>query len=96
MKPVKIISSLFVFIFLLNVSASKISGQSTENMKPIEKADSTTETKSSQSKIEKSEVSEVQKNPGETNGSKPIKDTNNERYRIGYQDTVEVNVFRHP
>lgn len=96
MKPVKIISALFVIIFLSSVSVSKIFGQSTENTKPIEKTDSTTEKKVVQSEIEKGENSAVQKGSSATNSPNPYKNINNERYRIGYQDTVEVNVFRHP
>ncbi len=96
MKPVKIISLLFVFVFLLNVSIYKTFGQSTENVKPFGKSDSTTEKKITQPQIEKSENTEVQKNIGVTSNQNPSKDTNNERYRIGFQDTLEVNVYRHP
>jgi polysaccharide export outer membrane protein len=96
MKPVKIISALFVVILLLNFSVSKIFGQSTENPKPIEKGDATTVKKSAQAENGNSESLGVQKNTVATNSLNPNKDANNERYRIGYQDTVEVNVFRHP
>jgi protein involved in polysaccharide export with SLBB domain len=96
MKPVKIISALFVFAFLLNVSVLKISAQKVENTKPVEKSNSTTETKIVQPEIGKSNDSTVQQNPGAANSPNLNKDTNNERYRIGYQDTIEVNVFRHP
>ncbi|HXH70373.1 MAG TPA: polysaccharide biosynthesis/export family protein [Pyrinomonadaceae bacterium] len=96
MKQVKIILLLFVFVFLLNVSITKTLGQSTENTKPVEKSDSTEEKKNTLPKIEKSENSEIQKNIGITSNQNPYKDTKNERYRIGFQDTLEVNVFRHP
>jgi polysaccharide export outer membrane protein len=96
MKPVKIISALFVVVLLLNFSVSKIFGQNTENSKSIEKGEATTEKKITQAEIIKSENSESQKIGNTANASNPNNDTSNERYRIGYQDTVEVNVFRHP
>jgi polysaccharide export outer membrane protein len=96
MKLVKIMSLLFVIVFLLNVSISETFGQNTENGKAVRKSDSTVEKKIAQPEIVKTENTEVQKNLGSANNLNSNKDTNNERYRIGYQDTVEISVFRHP
>jgi polysaccharide export outer membrane protein len=96
MKPVKIISALFAVILLLNFSVSVIFGQNTGIEKPIEKGELTTEKKIAQATIDENEKILAQKSIVEVNSPKPDKDTNNERYRIGYQDTIEVNVFRHP
>ena len=96
MKPVKTISALFVIILLLNFSVSKIFGQNTVNAKPAENKSSAIEKKDGQAESVKSENSAVQINNGLTNSINPNKDTKNDRYRIGYQDTIEVNVVRHP
>jgi polysaccharide export outer membrane protein len=96
MKPVKIISALFIFVILLNVSVCEIFGQGTDRAKPIVNTPSTAERKIEKAEVVKVENSGVQKNNDLSNSINPNKDLNSERYRIGYQDTIEVNVFRHP
>ena len=85
MKPAKTFSVLFVIIFLFNVSVSEIFGQGTQNSRPLEKIDLNSEKKIIQPELGKSE-----------NFQNQNKETNTERYRIGYQDTIEVVVLKHP
>jgi polysaccharide export outer membrane protein len=97
MKTIKFFAVLFVvIIFLLNVSGSKTFGQATENAKPIEKGNSATEKKIAPATIEASQNSAIQKNADPINNQDSLKGSSGERYRIGYQDSLEVQIFRHP
>lgn len=94
MKSKKIISALFLLIFLLNVSVSKSFAQIAENIKPTEKSDVLVKNSSASSEENKNAKSALQKN--DESVSRNSSSSNNDRYRIGYQDTVEVLVARHP
>jgi len=96
MKAVKIFSVWFVIIFLLNISVSEILGQAAQNSRPPEKIESKSEKKMIQPELVKNENPQNQKPIGTIDGPNPNIDTNTERYRIGYQDTIEVVVFKHP
>lgn len=96
MKLARIISLLCMVIFVSSLALPEGFGQKAENVKPIEKSDSSGEKKSPQQQIEKSETSEAQNNVVAAINQNTDKNTQNERYRIGYQDTIEVSVFRHP
>jgi protein involved in polysaccharide export with SLBB domain len=96
MKSKKNISTIFVFIFLFSASFCEVTGQGVDNAKPVDKNSAAIERKSEQSEIVKNENIATQKNNDLTVGSNTNKTANNDRYRIGYQDTVEVNVIRHP
>ena len=96
MKPIKFFSVLCVFTILLSVSVSQLFGQGTENSQLPRKNDLNSEKKPTQAEVEKNENPLNQKTIGTTGSPNPNRDANTERYRIGYQDTIEVVVFKHP
>lgn len=67
-------------VLLLNVSISRIFGQDKENVR----------------QPEKSENPQIQKPVNAADDRNLSQNQNNERFRIGFQDTLEVNVFKHP
>lgn len=99
MKAVKIISLSLSIVLLINICVSEIFGQNPLNVKPTENGTSAADQKTAQPKVEKAEKSDgynVQKSPDSTESETLAKNQNNERYRIGYQDTLEIQVFKHP
>lgn len=99
MKAIKIISVFFSVVLLFNISVAEIFGQSPQNTKPSEALASGTDKKTTQpsaEKVEKAEISKVQKFPEQTEAENLSKNQNNERYPIGYQDTLEIQVVKHP
>lgn len=79
MKAVKI-SALFCAVVLGGILASGVGAQETENKQPIDK--------------KAVEVREPIGDDTADNQFAPKKESN-EKYRIGFQDTLEVRVFRH-
>ncbi len=86
MKAVKIVSALCFAILSSGFLNSEVLGQDKEVSNQTQKS-----------------VSQDQTNQkGKTDGDKDSKNTSsaknksNEKYRIGFQDTVEIQVFRHP
>ncbi len=96
MKAIKFYSILSVVVFFLNFSASQVFAQGAENTKTTEKNESGAKKNTAQPKNEKSGDLEIGKNINPADNQNPYKDTANERYRIGFQDTLEVTVFKHP
>ncbi len=94
MKSKKVLTVLFAAIFLLNISVSKIFAQIAENVKSAEKSDAVIKNSTASSEAGKNIKPDLHKND-----EKVIQNLiadNNDRYRIGYQDTVEIIVFKHP
>jgi polysaccharide export outer membrane protein len=96
MKIVKIFSILLVLVFSANYSVSQLFAQGTGNTKPTEKNDLATERKATQPENEKNDELTAQKNTNPIDNQNSYKDTNNERYPIGFLDSVEVTVIKHP
>ncbi len=80
MKAVKIILYLFVAAFLSNFSVLQTFGQEKQSVQAQEKSATT----------------EIQKPIGTPDGQNRSQNQTNERFRIGFQDSIEVNVFKHP
>ncbi|MCY7347421.1 MAG: SLBB domain-containing protein [Pyrinomonadaceae bacterium] len=76
----KAINFLAVFCFVL-ASGLSVIGQTTETPKQVEKIST---------EAHKTEIAETMDN------QTPAKNPTSEKYRIGFQDTLEVQVFRHP
>ncbi|MGI8787267.1 MAG: SLBB domain-containing protein [Pyrinomonadaceae bacterium] len=81
MKAVKFLPALCAVIFLNGLFINGIFGQNAENPK------------SAENKINDMHTAVADKNSNEQVQVKPPSD---EKYRIGFQDTLEVSVFRHP
>lgn len=96
MKIIKITSFLFAVLLLLNVSVPKMFGQEPQNPKPAENTGSAADKKTAQPNGEKVEVSDTAKSSVAATTGNPYKNQNNERYRIGFQDTLEIQVSKHP
>lgn len=96
MKIIKITSFLFAVLLLLNVSVPKMFGQEPQNPKPAENTGSAADKKTAQPNGEKVEVSDIAKSSVATTTGNSYKNQNNERYRIGFQDTLEIQVSKHP
>lgn len=104
MKAVKIISAVCFVIFLsifqnLEVSAQEKSSSDTSNKtipgiiieKPVSSTQTQTPSNREQSK-ENFDSKEIQDFKDQSKNNDRV----NNRYRIGYQDTIEVTVYRHP
>lgn len=96
MKSKKAIWVLSIFVFLLNASVFEIDGQNTAANNPVGANNSVADKKTQPTEIEKSENSDSRKNIDSTEAQKSLKNQNSERYRVGFQDTLEINVSRHP
>ncbi len=84
MKAVKFVSVLCIVILLSIFQNLKVSGQE----KPSSNQNQTTQIPT-QEKIDSDENQDFK-------NQTVSQDRTNNRYRLGYQDTVEVNVFKHP
>ncbi len=84
MKAVKILSAICIVIFLSVFQNFEVSGQE----KPLT-SNQTSSVK--EQTIEKPDSDEK----GDFDNSSANKDRSNERYRIGFQDTIQINIFRH-
>lgn len=90
MKYVKLFSSIgLLFILFLNISAQEKPVQ-TKNDKPATVVASPTQTERRDENVQPQEMS-ADNNNFRTSIAKA-----DERYRIGFQDTVEISVFKHP
>jgi polysaccharide export outer membrane protein len=96
MKTLKFFSMLMTVIFLLNFSASQIFAQGAETGKSVEKNGSAAEKSITQTESEKSVDLTAQKNTNQIDNQNPYKDTVSERFPIGFQDTLEITVSKHP
>ena len=87
MKAIKILSAICVVIFLSVFQTLEVKAQG--------KPDNSNQSQTSTVK----EPANVKQDSDENQDFKNLtanKESTNERYRIGYQDTIEVTVYRHP
>lgn len=77
----KAINFIAVFCLVFLVNNFSVFGQTVEPFKPAEKISVAIQTAAT---------------PEPLNGTPDAKNKRNEKYRIGFQDTLEVQVFRHP
>lgn len=97
MKAAKNLLIVCFVIFLNFATVSGVFGQADENSAQKQKAEQIEKQKISQSEkaikadSENREITDMPKETQNATGK-----SGNERYRIGFQDTLEIQVFRHP
>ncbi|MGI8639512.1 MAG: SLBB domain-containing protein [Pyrinomonadaceae bacterium] len=86
MKAVKIVSALCFVIFLNGFLNYEVSGQDKEIPNQTQKS------------VNREQTNQNDKSDKDNGSNNTTSNKNqlNERYRIGFQDTVEITVFRHP
>lgn len=96
MKAVKILTALCLVIFLNSFSSISISGQEkvAGSDKKFEVSDRNKKDKSDSPQNDKSNFPANESSVSHENQAF-LKNKTNEKYRIGFQDTIEIQVFRH-
>ena len=84
MKAVKFFSAFCLFIFVNGLFTFNANGQTTEKTAPVERKTSDPQQIDKPAAIDNSE------------NQTSVNRQSNERYRIGFQDTLEIQVLRHP
>lgn len=96
MKTLKIFLMLLAVVFLLNFSGSRIFAQNAETAKSDEKNGLAIEKSVTQPESGKGADLTAQKISHPVDNQNPYKDTVSERFPIGFQDTLEITVSKHP
>ena len=105
MKAVKIVSALCIVFFLSVFQNFEVSAQEKVSPKTadqnilipgVPRKETTSSDKLQTAQVKPKENVDSDENQDFKNHTSSKDSKTNDRYRIGYQDTVEVNVFKHP